>query len=73
MSTIPTLALSLLLSAPLPVEQRDNPFWIAGVDDPRAVQRFLAALQQAVATDDARSVAIPINGPIEGEELCKAP
>ncbi len=71
MRTILALALSLLLSAGLPVEEKENPFWVAGVDDPKAVHRFLAALQRAVAADDARSVAklarVPLEVSIEGK------
>jgi hypothetical protein len=64
-SPINTLALSLLLSTALQVEKRENPFLVAGVDDLKAVEQFLAALQQAVAADDARAVAKLARVPLE--------
>ncbi len=55
MVTLP--AAWLLAVATASLADGDNPFKIAGVEDPRAVYRFLGALQEAVATDNADAVA----------------
>ena len=45
-------------------ENGESPFAVAGVEDPREVERFLSGLKRAVADDDRARVADMVNFPL---------